>query len=750
MSFSKILKSAAFSYLLLANPQVSQGLLFNNAYDETRIISDNQGFCDARNLSFYDPSYFEENQSQGYFYDRDVKDFDSCYAFGSSVDIKNSWVSSVSSLASTTYDYVYQFIFPRKALRNKFFEAIEQNDLMSVSKLLEENEGNVDIQRWGEEALSIAAREEHWEVFKLLVNAKIIADDYLYEAIKAGHKDIVECIIKSGVDVNKNILGKPPIIHAIEQGNVDIVNEFILARADVNWDLTADRDISTELVKRNESLNHMSINEQMDLEEHPITQISEAKNTPLLVAIHHKKLDLIKKLVEAGADINHVSDNFITPLKKAMNIADLDIIYAIIELGAEISDQDLKSIKLYEAIQNDNDKVVRDLINDGADVNYKNTDDLPPILFVVLKRNKTIFNLLYKAGAGRSLEFHFLHLKEIMFLASEFEIYEYDQKILKEELMLQLLLGHIFEFEKTKYLDFRFKLNGIAPKADQINMLDNTIYNVIDTFFSKFPEYKKNIDTEGILSAFKKSVPLLHENSDSQVVDIDKIRNPNESVIIHGGWEEERGAHAIDITFSDNYLIIANKGARPSDANQIEVYKINREAPNTEKIIEELTVSKTEEESNDLLYNRLPKAFQGKKDWICNVLSLLINNDQETGNCAWESQETDLEALIGLDYFLKHQKYLQNEKISKIVEHVDAVHEMMEHFREYAKWYILDKYEDFHKKNTEIEKNEDLLQKAKANLDLRKVNRIGKFFKTDIDTSIRRDLRMISTFPESE
>ncbi len=748
MSFSKILKSAVYSYLLLGNPQASQGLPFNNAYDKTTIISDNQSFCDYKNLSFYDSSYFEGNQSFDYFYDRDVKDCDIYYAFESSFDEKKSWVSSVSNLASTTCDYVYQFIFPRQTLKNKLFEAIKQNDLTGVSKLLEER---IDIQNWGEEALFVAVRKEHWGIFKLLVDAGAVADGCLYDAIRTGYKDRVKFIIKFGVNVNKSIFGKPPIIHAIEQSDVDMMNEFILLGANVNWDLTTDREISTGLVKRDEALKHMSINEQKDLEGyHSITQISEAKNTPLLVAIHHKKLDSIKKLVEAGANINHVSDKFITPLKKAMNIADLDIIYAIIELVAEISDQDRKAIKLYEAIQNDNDKDVRDLINDGVDVDYKNVDDMPPIWIAVLRENKTIFNLLYKAGAGKSLGFHLLHLKHIMFLVSEFEIYEYDQMILKEELMLQLLLGHIFEFKETKYLDFRCRLNGIAQDAYQINMLDNTIYNITDAFFSKFSEYKKNIDTEDILSAFKKSVPLLDKNSDSQVIDIDKIKNTNESFIIHGGWQEERSAHAIDIIFSDNYLIIANKGARPSDANQIEVHKINREAPNIEKVIEELAVLKTEEESDDLLYKRLPSAFQGKKDWICDVLSLLINNDQDTRNCVWESQETGLEALIGLDYFLKHRKYLQNEKISKIVEHVDAVHEIMEHFKEYAKWYILDEYERFHKKNPEIEKNEDLLQKAKDNLDLQKVNREGKFFKTDSDTSKRKDLPMISAYAESE
>ena len=44
---------------------------------------------------------------------------------------------------------------------------------------------------------------------------------------------------------------------------------------------------------------------------------------------------------------------------------------------------------------------------------------------------------------------------------------------------------------------------------------------------------------------------------------------------------------------------------------------------------------------------------------------------------------------------------------------INGIHEMMEHWREYAKEYVLDKYLQFHEEHPEIEINEQLVEAAK-------------------------------------
>ncbi len=533
-------------------------------------------------------------------------------------------------------------------------------------------------------------------------------------AIEQGNLDRVRALINAGAEVNYiNIDDETPLLLAIEKGNWEIALGLINAGAEVNY----------------------------------VRPPLQRCKQPLLLAIEIGNWEIAQGLINAGANVHYESPSYGIALFIAVKQGNWKIALELINAGADVNYESIfYGTALSIAVKQGNLDIVRELIENGANVNlfpnsYPEGDHyrVPPIYHAMEKKNKVIFYLLYQVGA--SLEFLKTEFRtgevveriEVVknFITSllDFELRESDAKILndamilKEEAILKKLLSHAFEFGDSS--SFPYAPGGGAydklesfPVEQQATLFD-CIYDITKAFFKEFPVDRKKIDTESIVWALNEQVSA-NPKANKSFIDIDKIKNSKETVIIHGGYF----GHAIDITFSGDYLILCNKGSRPDGANQVEAYKINRNAPNSEEIISELSTlekftvipSHDREKALDCLYTRLPKAFQGEKDWICDALSSLITTNQTVENCVWESAETGLEALIGLDYLLKHQD-LQDKDGSKVRESLDRdVHELMERWRKFAKMFVLDKYEEFYRENLEIEMNEELLKKAKAAL----------------------------------
>jgi len=66
-----------------------------------------------------------------------------------------------------------------------------------------------------------------------------------------------------------------------------------------------------------------------------------AKNTPLCIAIQKGEIDLVKKLIEYGADVNEKSFGM-TPLMVAARYNKVEIIKILLEKGAKQNEKDEK------------------------------------------------------------------------------------------------------------------------------------------------------------------------------------------------------------------------------------------------------------------------------------------------------------------------------------------------------------------------------------------------------------------------
>ena len=239
-------------------------------------------------------------------------------------------------------------------------KAIEKGNLEIVKYLVEngadikDNDSNT--------ALTVASRNGNLEVVKYLVeNGADIndkdnyGDTALMVASWNGNLEVVKYLVENGADIDENSHGKTALMIASEKDNED------------KDDLEKERMMRMKIEMMRASLmNGADIN---------------AKNYDDWTAgpFRYGELsyyEIIKYLVENGADINIKYNNGSTVLMKASKSGNYEIVKLLIENGADINDKDndgntaLMSAFSGNYFSRDRLEIVKYLIKSGADINY--------------------------------------------------------------------------------------------------------------------------------------------------------------------------------------------------------------------------------------------------------------------------------------------------------------------------------------------------------------------------------------------
>ena len=241
----------------------------------------------------------------------------------------------------------------------------------------------------------------------------------LIEAVKEKDIEIIELIIKRGVDVNALVThvgrhrrtDKNPLHWASEYGHTEIVKVLLEAGAEVNTpDTLYDED---DPYNDRTSLHyaayfgHKNVAKLLIDNGADVNVKDEDGETPLHDAAREGHKEIAKLLIDNGADVN-VKDTFNkTPLhvvaedRRWTTIWHTAIAELLITNGADV---DAKTkydniTPLHNAIRYEHTDMARELIKAGADVNAKDREWDTPLHLAAQKGNTELARLLIDKGA---------------------------------------------------------------------------------------------------------------------------------------------------------------------------------------------------------------------------------------------------------------------------------------------------------------------------------------------------------------
>lgn len=188
-------------------------------------------------------------------------------------------------------------------------------------------------------ALMMAAEYGHLETLKNLVNqgANIEVKDKMNNtalllAAENGHLDIVQFLIFAGADINhKNGYEQTAFTQSTLNGHLKVAKYLAQEGIEVNIQfLNLYKSLGNSILEWIVDANQMPL--ETYLSRRKLTH--QEKNEFILWASRHGHLEIVKYLVNSGANINYKSRYGETALKEAIDYKHLDIINFLLKNGA--------------------------------------------------------------------------------------------------------------------------------------------------------------------------------------------------------------------------------------------------------------------------------------------------------------------------------------------------------------------------------------------------------------------------------
>lgn len=253
----------------------------------------------------------------------------------------------------------------------------------NIAKALIDNGALVNLRAGdGFNALMEAVRTGNIEIAKLLIehNSDINiknkdGKNMIMIACEKGNEEMFNLLIENNADINeKSSWGASALIYASENGNINIMKYLINNGIDVNG--KADDNGDTPLLWAVTGQNPYEASKLLIENGADVNATNDSGVAPatILAASTPKVVKLLK---DNGADLDTKFLDYYPPIAIAAGAGNLEIVKALVENGADVNyyPNDINYTAIFHAIDQHNYEVAEYLFKNGVDLNIKMKPD---------------------------------------------------------------------------------------------------------------------------------------------------------------------------------------------------------------------------------------------------------------------------------------------------------------------------------------------------------------------------------------